>query len=128
MYHAQSAVLEPGDALFIPYFWWHHVQSLEDFNVLINYWWNDTSRQLASPFDAMLHAILAFRDMPPHQQKAWRMMLGQYVFQDNGDPVAHLPPHSRGALGPHTPPQRNQLKAQLAQNLAMQAGLIPRQK
>lgn len=128
MDHAQSALLEPGDALFIPYFWWHHVQSLEDFNVLINYWWNDTSRQLASPFDAMLHAILAFRDMPPHQQEAWRMMLGQYVFQDNGDPVAHLPSHSRGALGAHTPQQRNQLKAQLAQNLAMQAGLIPRQK
>ena len=126
--HAQSATLDPGDALFIPYFWWHHVQSLEDFNVLVNYWWNDTSRDLASPFEALRHAIVAFRDMPAHQQKAWKMMIDQYVFQETGDPVAHLPEHSKGALGPHSPDARKQLKAKLATNLAMQAGLMPRRK
>ena len=126
--HAQTATLEPGDAIFIPYFWWHHVQSLDDFNVLVNYWWNDTARDLASPFDALLHAIVALRDMPPHQQKAWKMMMDQYVFHETGDPVAHLPAHSKGALGPHSPENRKQLKARLATNLAMQAGLMPRPK
>ncbi len=37
--HARSAVLGPGDAIFIPSMWWHHVRSLEPFNVLVNYWW-----------------------------------------------------------------------------------------
>lgn len=124
--HALSAELEPGDALFIPYFWWHHVESLEDFNMLVNYWWNDASKTLASPFDALLHAIIAVRDLPPHQRAAWQMMFEHYAFHKNGDPVAHLPPHSKGALGPHTPDQRNQLKATLAQALARQAGLVPR--
>ncbi|MCI4645229.1 MAG: cupin-like domain-containing protein [Hyphomonadaceae bacterium] len=126
--HAQIAELEPGDALYIPYFWWHHVQSLERFNVLVNYWWNDARRDLATPFDAMLHAILALRDLPDSQREAWEMMFNHYVFQKNGDPVAHLPEPTRGALGAHTPQMRQQLKATLANNLAHQAGLIPRRK
>lgn len=126
--HAQVAELEPGDALFIPYFWWHHVQSLERFNVLVNYWWNDARRDLATPFDALLHAIMALRDLPAHQRDAWQMMFDHYVFQANGDPVAHLPEPARGALGQHSPQMRNQLKATLANSLAQQAGLIPKQR
>lgn len=37
--HALSAELGPGDALYIPTRWWHHVVSLEVCNVLVNYWW-----------------------------------------------------------------------------------------
>ena len=43
---AQTAELEPGDAIFIPYFWWHHVKSLERFNVLVNYWWDARPAQV----------------------------------------------------------------------------------
>jgi hypothetical protein len=49
---AQRADLEPGDALFIPYLWWHHVQSRERFNVLVNYWWEETPQWQGSPFEA----------------------------------------------------------------------------
>jgi len=37
---AQVAELSPGDAIFIPRDWFHHVESIERFNVLVNYWWN----------------------------------------------------------------------------------------
>jgi hypothetical protein len=36
---AQVAELSPGDAIFIPRDWYHHVEALERFNVLVNYWW-----------------------------------------------------------------------------------------
>jgi hypothetical protein len=32
-------VLEPGDLLYMPPLWWHHVRSL-DMSVSVNYWWN----------------------------------------------------------------------------------------
>jgi hypothetical protein len=41
--HALSAELGPGDALYIPVHWWHHVASLELCNVLVNYWWTAES-------------------------------------------------------------------------------------
>jgi hypothetical protein len=37
---AQEAELLPGDAIFIPRDWFHHVEALERFNVLVNYWWD----------------------------------------------------------------------------------------
>ena len=40
---AQAAELCPGDAIFIPRDWYHHVEALDPFNVLVNYWW-DSSR------------------------------------------------------------------------------------
>ncbi|HEY6048475.1 MAG TPA: cupin-like domain-containing protein, partial [Sphingomicrobium sp.] len=41
---AQQAELAPGDAIFIPRDWFHHVEALERFNVLVNYWW-DSSKE-----------------------------------------------------------------------------------
>ena len=43
---AQQAELSPGDAIFIPRDWFHHVEALERFNVLVNYWW-DASEDVA---------------------------------------------------------------------------------
>jgi hypothetical protein len=37
---AQVAELSPGDAIFIPRNWFHHVEALDRFNVLVNYWWD----------------------------------------------------------------------------------------
>ena len=37
---AQEAELSPGDAIFIPRDWFHHVEALQRFNVLVNYWWD----------------------------------------------------------------------------------------
>jgi len=34
-----ECMLEPGEMLFIPAFWWHQVHSLEQLNIAINFWW-----------------------------------------------------------------------------------------
>lgn len=100
---AVQATLEPGDAIYIPYCWWHGVESLAPVSCLINYWWNDAMPELAGPYDALLHAIAAYRHMPPEQRKVWQMMLDHYVFEGNGDPAAHLPDSAKGILGPPSP-------------------------
>ena len=35
---AHESELLPGDAIFIPRDWFHHVEALDRFNVLVNYW------------------------------------------------------------------------------------------
>jgi hypothetical protein len=40
---AQMAELSPGDAIFIPRDWYHHVEAIDRFNVLVNYWWDAKS-------------------------------------------------------------------------------------
>ena len=96
---AEVAELEPGDALYIPAMWWHHVQSFGALNVLVNYWWNRVDALAGSPFDAFVHALKSVRHLPPAQREAWRAFFEHYVFETNGDPVAHLPVEARGVLG-----------------------------
>jgi hypothetical protein len=101
---ARQATLEPGDAIYIPYLWWHGVESLDPLNVLVNYWWTEGVPQgIGGAYDALLHAMLSFRHLPPGQRDVWRTMLDYYVFERMGDPAAHLPPAARGVLGPPQP-------------------------
>lgn len=37
---AEQAELRPGDAIFIPKDWFHHVEALDPLNMLVNYWWD----------------------------------------------------------------------------------------
>ncbi|MGI9238988.1 MAG: cupin-like domain-containing protein [Woeseiaceae bacterium] len=97
--HAQTAVLEPGDAIYIPSMWWHHVQGLESFNILINHWWRDTPAFLGAPGDALLHAILSIRDLPGEQREAWKLFFDHYVFSAGAETSGHIPSDKRGALG-----------------------------
>ena len=98
---AQQATLEPGDAIYIPYCWWHGVESLEPVSILVNYWWNEgTPGGAGSPYDALLHAMLALKHLPPGQREVWRGMMDYYVFESAGDPAEHLPEHAQGMLGP----------------------------
>ena len=110
---SQSAELTPGDAIFIPYGWWHHVEALEPFNVLVNYWWNE-ARQVGSPFDSMLHAVLTLRDLPPEQRAVWRALFEHYVFTSGDESMSHLPREQRGMLGPPSPERAQAIRAILA--------------
>lgn len=102
MRRAQEATLEPGDAIYIPFHWWHAVASLAPINVLCNYWWNPAPAGPASASDALLLAISAMRDLPDDQRAAWRAMFDHLVFQVNGAPGAHLPAAARGVMGDAT--------------------------
>ena len=118
---AQTAELAPGDAIFIPPLWWHHVESLEPFNVLVNYWWHESQGDGAladSAFDALLHGMLSIRVLPPATRRAWRAFFEQYVFGNEAGALEHIPPDRRGILGPLSSEQRAGLRAHLAKRLA----------
>lgn len=115
---ALRAELEPGDALYIPALWWHDVLSLEDFGCLINFWWRDTEPPLLTPLNALYHAVITLRHLPPNELKAWRNMFDHYIFGDNGDPVEHLPESARGVLARRTPELVARVKKMLAKALS----------
>ncbi|UIP06076.1 cupin-like domain-containing protein [Erythrobacter sp. SDW2] len=116
--HAQVATLEPGDALYIPYGWWHGVESLDPVSILVNYWWTPGQPDgIASPYEGLLHALMAFRHLPEDQRAMWKVMLDYYVFETAGDPSAHLPEHAKGILGPPTPRRFAQMREAIRQAL-----------
>lgn len=112
---ALTAELEPGDAIYIPFHWWHGVESLEPFNVFVNYWWSEARPDLGRPYDALMHAIFALKHLPPEQRAIWRTMFDHYVFEIDGDPAAHLPSHARGMLGEPTGELIARMRATLKQ-------------
>lgn len=114
---AQVAELEPGDLLFYPAMWWHHVEALAPFNVLVNYWWNTSPAFLDTPQITLLHALLSLRDRPAPEKDAWRALFDYYVFGDADRPAAHLPEAARGPLAPIDAIQARRLRAQLLHRL-----------
>jgi hypothetical protein len=107
------ADLEPGDALYMPPLWWHHVDGLSPFNILINYWWRHGATPFGLPEPALDHAILAFRELPEAERAHWRDMLDYYVFNPTPDATAHIPEGKRGALDQMTPQRARSLRAKL---------------
>lgn len=57
-----ETVLGPGDVLFVPAFWWHHVMSLE-VAISVNYWWR-------APISACLYPGL------------FRFLSSRFVYRD----------------------------------------------
>jgi cupin-like protein len=114
---AEIAELEPGDALFYPAMWWHHVEALDPFNVMINYWWNVSPAFIDTPMTTLLHAILSLRDRPEAEKQAWRELFDYYVFGDPERPAEHLPEYARGILAPLDEAAARRLRAELLQRL-----------
>lgn len=114
---AQRATLEPGDALYLPYAWWHGVESLEPLSILINYWWSDAREGVGGAYDALLHAMLSYRHLPREQRDFWQLMLKHYAFDADGDPGAHLPMHARGIMAPASPQLFARMRSMLKQTL-----------
>lgn len=113
----EVAELEPGDVLFYPAMWWHHVEALDPFNVLINYWWNQSPAFVDTPMTTLLHAILSLRDRPEQEKAAWRELFEYYVLGPAEHAGEHLPEHARGYLGPLDEAKARRLRAELLRRL-----------
>ena len=114
---AQVAEMEPGDALFVPSMWWHHVESMAPFNLLVNYWWCTSPPAMGAPTTALMHAILSLRDLPERQKTAWRALFDHYVFDADETTYAHIPPTGRGCLAPLDDAAARKLRAELLNRL-----------
>jgi hypothetical protein len=114
---AQVAEMEPGDALFVPSMWWHHVESLSPFNLMVNYWWCTSPPAMGAPTTALLHAILSLRDLPQRQREAWRTLFDHYVFDADESVYAHIPEPGRGCLAPLDDIAARRLRAELLNRL-----------
>lgn len=94
------ADLEPGDALFIPSMWWHHVEAAADFNLLLNYWWRPVPLYLGTPQDALNHAMMTLRGLPESERAIWRDLFEHYVWSGDAGQGEHVPHHAQGLLAP----------------------------
>lgn len=95
---ALQITLEPGDILHIPSMWWHHIEGFSNFNVLVNFWWNEEKPALGSPELAMWHAIYAVRDLSPERKNFWLDMFNHYVFNADQKNFDHIENESQGVL------------------------------
>jgi ribosomal protein L16 Arg81 hydroxylase len=114
---AVGAELGPGDAIYIPPLWWHHVESLEPFNLLVNYWWHSGPASAPAGFDALVHAIVSLRTLPPATREAWRALFDYYVFGEQQHVTEHIPEHRHGILGKLSPTDIARLRAHLVERL-----------
>lgn len=121
MAQAETATLEPGDAIYIPFHWWHGVTSLDAVNLFVNYWWSPARQDTGSPYDVLLHALVALRTLPEDQRAAWRVMFDHLVFRAHDDPVAHLPPEVQGVLGAIDTDMIERMRGTLIQKLSSAA-------
>jgi Cupin-like domain len=91
--------LEPGDAIYIPSLWWHHVEADGPFNLLVNYWWPGPGDGPA--FESLVLALFGIRDRAPAERDAWKAFFDHYVFgEDAAHAGDHIPEHARSVLGP----------------------------
>ena len=114
---AQIAELEPGDAIFVPSMWWHHVEGLEPSTC-----WSITGgaklRFLAQPQDTLNHAMLAVRDLPESEKALAPDVRILRVRGRRGGGRAHLAEQARGMLDPLDAESAGRIRANLLQELS----------
>jgi hypothetical protein len=113
----QYAELEPGDAIYIPSMWWHHIEALNTFNILINYWYRQSALYMGTPMNTLKYALMSLRDRPENEKRAWQAVFNYYIFADSELAGEHLPEAARGLLGPMDDLKARQLRAFLINSL-----------
>lgn len=97
--------------------WWHQVEGLDRFNVMINYWWNSVPSYMGTPMNVLKHALLSLRDRPEQERAAWREVFDYYVFGDIELSRQHIPEQAQGELAPLDHIRARQLRAWLINRL-----------
>lgn len=115
--HAQIAELESGDAIYIPSMWWHHVEGLMPFNLMVNYWWTGFPSYLGSPQDAFTHALMNIRSLPADERQHWKNLFNHYIFDSSPENFAHIPQEKLGILGDVDEIVARRLRSQLLNRL-----------
>jgi len=100
--HALIAELEPGDAIYIPILWWHHIQAKGGVNMLVNYWEGGSINGETKPVpaDTMLMAMLSIRDLPLVEKNTWKALFDYFIFSDQNEKYDYMPKEVRGILEP----------------------------
>jgi cupin-like protein len=119
---AEVAELGPGDAIYIPALWWHNVEALEDFNVLVNFWWRDVPEYFDSPSTSLLHCLLTIKSLPPEQRRSWKAVFDYLIFQPGDAALEHLPPAARGLFGELTEDKAERIRSRLIKALSRKPG------
>jgi len=109
--------LQPGDAVYYPSMWWHQVEALSPFNIMINFWWLMTPGHMGNPLDVVMHAMMTLRDRPESEKKAWKEIFEYYIFGSAETPREHLPLVTQGALAELSDNSARQLRAYIKNKL-----------
>lgn len=113
----EVAELAPGDAIFIPSMWFHHIEGLEPVNLLINAWWRQTPAHVDSPLNALHLALMTMRNLPEKERRIWQHHFQHFVFDADDNTWAHIPEAARGLLELPDETTSRQARAQLLSNL-----------
>jgi hypothetical protein len=111
------AEINAGDAIYLPKLWWHQVEAISAFNVLVNYWWDAFAIGPDAPSIGLLLSMITIAERPPAERAAWKAFFDHYVFRSNGHPLAHLPAQQHGVLGPLREGNYEKIRARVMQLL-----------
>lgn len=116
--YAEVAELESGDVLYMPSMWVHHVESLEPFGAMLNFWWREAPSYMPTPLYTLIYALGTLRELPEYERAAWRSLFDYYVFNHQSADASHIPPEAQGILGPMTAEHYQNIKRFLLQTMS----------
>jgi hypothetical protein len=64
-----EVVLEKGEMLYLPYGWWHQVDTVGETNLNANYWWFPRTKLLAFPNQTLRGAAVLINRMGQHPHR-----------------------------------------------------------
>ncbi len=112
---AQVAILKPGDTLYIPPLWWHHVESF-DFSVMANTWFSPLAPKLSAQIvNGLNEAVDLFSEVPQDLRNLFAHCYNELLFESKLELGFHEKDQSKTLSDPdHISRILNNLVHQLA--------------